>query len=149
MIFQKVKVYHLFWITALIILLIGICISEDTLDVNIHDTYFVIRYFEISIVLFTLYFLMGLGYWIVQKIFKKQLIHPLTVIHSFILIGSFLIYWGIFLYNKLFRDNDFPLFDNYLLINLVLTSEIFVILFIASPIYIANFMIAFLKKEKA
>ncbi|SHH29471.1 Cytochrome C and Quinol oxidase polypeptide I [Flavobacterium sp. CF108] len=150
--FQKIKAYHLFWITAAIILLIGIAginNPDSTLDINVHDTYFVIAHIYIAVVLSLFYFLMGLGYWFIQKVFKKQLIKYLTAIHIVILIGSFIGYWLLMLYFKLFpRDMAFPLFDDYQLVNVVLISQFLLIIFIATPLYIINLLIALFSKKK-
>ncbi|KAF2340922.1 hypothetical protein [Flavobacterium tistrianum] len=148
--FNKIKVYHLFWIVSILVLIIGFIKSfypNSFLDINIHDTYYIISNLAITASLFFLYFFMGSGYWLIEKVFKKQLTKPLTVIHSIILIGSFMIYWFLFLYYKLIANNDFSLADDSLVLNLVLILEIFVILFVATPIYIANFMMSFLRKE--
>ena len=48
----KIKVYHLFFAIALIVLFIGIIQKDNTIDINIHDTYFVISYHDVSLVLF-------------------------------------------------------------------------------------------------
>ncbi|KOP38447.1 hypothetical protein DBB36_12890 [Flavobacterium sp. WLB] len=151
MTFQKIKAYHLFWITATIILLIGIAginNPDSTLDINVHDTYFVIAHIHIAVVLSLLYFLMGLGYWFIQKVFKKQLIKYLTAIHIVILIGSFISYWLLMLYFKLFPTDAFPLFDDYQLVNMLLVSQLLLIIFIATPLYIINLLIALFSKKK-
>lgn len=148
--FNKIKVYHLFWIVSILVLIIGFIKSfyhHSFLDINMYDTYYIIPNLEITASLFSLYFLMGSGYWLIQKVFKKQLTKPFTLIHSIILIGSFMIYWFLFLYYKLIANNDFSLVDDSLMLNLILILEISVILFVATPIYIANFMMAFLRKE--
>ncbi|KRB57998.1 cbb3-type cytochrome c oxidase subunit I [Flavobacterium sp. Root186] len=146
---QKIKVYHLFWITAISILLIGIINSDSTLDINVHDTYFVIAHFYIALVLFLLFFLMGLGYWFIQKVLKKQLLKYLTAIHTVILIGSFIGYWLVMLYFKLFpKDMAFSLFDDYQLINVILTTQLLLIIFIATPLYITNLLIASFSKNR-
>ncbi|RKR11754.1 hypothetical protein C8C82_3819 [Flavobacterium sp. 81] len=150
---EKIKVYDLFWITAILILIIGFILSTDpesTLDINIHATYFVIANYHLTILLFTSYFLMGLGYWLVQKLLKKQLVKPLTIIHSVILLGSFIIYWIAFFYGKLFLQNpEFPLFfDSRQLMNIILVDEVLLIMFVATPIYIINLLIGLFRKKK-
>jgi heme/copper-type cytochrome/quinol oxidase subunit 1 len=149
MVLKKIKAYHLFWFVAVIILLIGFLSPNSTLDINVHDTYFVIANFDVAITLFIFYFFNGFGYWSVQKVLKKQLEKYLTLIHTSILIGSFVIYWLVLLYCKLFISNpSFPLFDESLLINLTLLYEFILIIFVALPVYIINLLIGIFKKKK-
>jgi heme/copper-type cytochrome/quinol oxidase subunit 1 len=149
MILKNIKVYHLFWIIASIIVIIGLSNHNDTLDINVHDTYFVVAYLHVTIALFLFYFLNGLGYWLIQKQLKKKLLKPLTIIHSTILIGSFIIYWLIiFLDDKLFViDPNFPLL-NYKneIINMTLVSEFLLIVFLAFPIFIINLFVSLLRR---
>lgn len=147
---KKIKVYHLFWIVSLLIIIIGFLQNNDlkaTLDINIHDTYYVVRNSDATIFLFISYFLMGTGYWLIQKVFKKKLVKFLTVIHSIILIGSFILYWIVFFYHPQTEINpNFPLLYDFQSINIVLVSELMLILFIATPIYIINLLIGLFRK---
>ncbi|MBW1654208.1 hypothetical protein [Flavobacterium quisquiliarum] len=149
---RKIKVYHLFWFIAILILAIGIAQNNNplaTMDINIHDTYFVVRNIESTIFLFLCYFLMGLGYWLIQKVFDKQLVQFLTAIHSIILIGSFIFYWIIFFCNPQYQVNsNFPLYDDYVSVNTVLIIEFLLIIFVATPIYIINLLIGIFRKNK-
>lgn len=146
---KNIKVYHLFWFVAVIILLIGIFNPKETLDINIHDTYFVIANLHFAIVLFLFYFFNGFGYWSVQKVLKKNLEKYLTLIHCYILIGSFIFYWLIIIYCKLFLSNpSFPLFDDGgQLINITLICEFILIAFVALPIFIVNLSIGVFRKS--
>ncbi len=148
---KQIKFYHLFWIVAVLILIIGMIQSRDPnagLDINIHDTYFVMRNRDAAVFLSLFYFLMGLGYWLLQKVFKKQLVKFLTLIHSIILLGSFILYWIVFFYRPQYRVNEnFPLYDEYLSINTVLVTELFLIIFIATPVYIINLLIGLFRKK--
>jgi heme/copper-type cytochrome/quinol oxidase subunit 1 len=146
MIAQKIKIHYLFWLVSLIILLIGLYDMDETLDINVHDTYFVISHFDIAVILSIVYFIYGFGYWLVQKKFKKRLIKILTIIHSVILIGSFLAYWIVIYYTRLFATNNFPLFDNYQTINITLVICCILCL-IALPIYITNLAIGIFRKH--
>ncbi|SFC92535.1 hypothetical protein [Flavobacterium phragmitis] len=149
---RKIKVYHLFWFIAILILAIGITQNNNplaTMDINIHDTYFVVRNIESTIFLFLCYFLMGLGYWLIQKVFDKQLVQFLTAIHSVLLIGSFIFYWIIFFCNPQYQVNsNFPLYDDYVSVNTVLLIEFLLIIFAATPIYIINLLIGVFRKNK-
>ncbi|MBF4473792.1 cbb3-type cytochrome c oxidase subunit I [Flavobacterium sp. HJJ] len=148
---RKIKTYNLFWLVALIILVIGLIQTKNedtTFDINIHDTYFVIAHFYFALFLSLTYYLIGLGYWVVQKAMKRKLINVLTIIHSVILNGSFLVYWLVIGYSKAFLNTPFPLFDNYQLINQTLVVLTILILLIGQPIYIINLVIGIFKKEK-
>ncbi len=148
---RKIKIYNLFWLVALIILVIGLIQTNNedtTFDINIHDTYFVIAHFYIALFLSLTYYLIGLGYWVVQKAMKRKLINVLTIIHSVILNGSFLVYWLVIGYSKVFFETPFPLFDNYQLINQTLVILSILILFVGQPIYIINLIIGIFKKQK-
>lgn len=149
---KKIKTYHLFWCVAALILLIGLFDNDpdSTLDINIHDTYFVIANLHVAVVLFLFYFLNGFGYWAVEKLLKKKLEKSLTLIHCIILIGSFVFYWLIVFYTKLFLPNpEFALFDNHYLINRILIYEFFLIIFVATPIYITNLLIGPFRKSNS
>lgn len=147
---KKVKNYHCFWIVSILIVIIGliknISVENDVLDINIHDTYFVISNLDLTLFLSFLYFLNGFGYWIVQKKLKRNLIKSLTIIHSIILIGGFLSYWLVLGYSKLFIKSPFPLFDDYEIINKTLVIIASLIVAIGIPIYSINLMIGIFKK---
>lgn len=142
----KIKVYHLFWMVSLLILLSHN--PEGTMDINIHDTYYVIPHLYGTTVLFLSYFLMGVGYWLVQKILKKQLIKPLTIIHSSIFIGSFILFWMVILYTKIVANNNFPLDDHHAIVNIILIVEFLLMLIIALPLYTTNLLLALLKRKE-
>jgi heme/copper-type cytochrome/quinol oxidase subunit 1 len=148
---RKIKIYSLFWSVALIILIIGLIQTNNedtTFDINIHDTYFVIAHIYAALFLSLIYYLIGLGYWIVQKVMERKLIRVLTIIHSAIMNGSFLVYWLLIGYSRAFPDTSFPLFDNYELINLTLVVLTVLIVLIGQPIYIINLMIGIFRKRK-
>lgn len=144
--FKNIKVYHLFWFLTAIVLLIGICKPNETLDINIHDTYFVIAHLHVAIAVSLFFFLNGLGYWLVQKVLKRKPEKYLTLIHAGIVIGSFAIYQMIIFYNTWFPANpDFPLFDDYQLMNIFLVSSTILNIFVALPVYITNLLITIFK----
>jgi heme/copper-type cytochrome/quinol oxidase subunit 1 len=149
---KEVKIYHCFCIVSILIVIIGLIknlsAENDVLDINIHDTYYVISNFDLTLFLSFLYFLNGFGYWIVQKKLKRNLVKSLTYIHSLILIGGFISYWLVLGYSKLFIKNPFPLFDDYEIINKTLVIIVSSIVVIGIPIYCINLMIGIFKKRK-
>ncbi|MBY0487700.1 MAG: hypothetical protein K2P85_11015 [Flavobacteriaceae bacterium] len=151
--FKNIKVYHFFWITTLLILIVGIFKNysneNSAIDINIHDTYYVITNFDLTIVLILLYFFNGFGYWLVKKKLNRNLIKTLTIIHSIIFIGGFITYWSVFLYCEINKNELFPLFDDYEIINKTLVLILLLIVGIGIPIYITNLLIAILNKRKS
>jgi len=147
--FKKVRIYHYFWIVSISILIIGFSRSEETFDINIHDTYFVIASIHLAYLLSISYLLLGLGYWLVVKILKRNLIKILTIIHSAILLGSFIIYWIIIFFYQIRPKREFPLFDDYDVINQTLLISFILIVFVAQPIYMINLLVSIFKKRKA
>lgn len=149
---KEIKIYHCFWIVSILIVIIGLIknlsAENDGLDINIHDTYFVISNFDLTVFLSFLYFLNGFGYWIVQKKLKRNLIKSLTIIHSIILIGGFISCWLVLGYSKLCIKSPFPLFDDYAIINQTLVIIASLIVTIGIPIYILNLMIGIFNKRK-
>nr|WP_315194936.1 hypothetical protein [uncultured Flavobacterium sp.] len=143
---KKIKIHYYFWIVSLIILLIGVYDMDGTLDINVHDTYFVIPHFYVAVILSIIYSIYGFGYWLVQDKFKKRLVKILTIIHSVFLIGSFLAYWTVIYYTRLFATNNSPLFDNYQTINITLVI-CSILCLIALPIYITNLAIGIFRKH--
>jgi len=148
--FKRLQVYHYFWLTSLLILMIGCYIQnlpDSTLDINFHDTYYVIEQIHLAILLAVFYFLTGSGYLFVEKILKKKLLNFLTIIHCVILFGSFICYWIVYLYSNLIPAEPFPLFDNYELINKTLLISFLIIAFIGLPVYLINLLIGIFRKS--
>lgn len=54
---KKFKAYYLLLITSLILLMLGFLIGEGTLDINVHDTYYVIAHSHLYTMLFLFLFL--------------------------------------------------------------------------------------------
>jgi len=147
--FKNLKPYHSFFIVAFLILLIGIkSLYEDTtLDINVHDTYYIISHFHIAILLCVLYFFQGFFYWIVQKLMKRKLVSWLTAVHTFILIGSFIYYWMFVAYYEFLAEPINLLFDDYSeKTNMTLTILTLLIFFIAVPAFIINLIIGVFRK---
>lgn len=143
--------YHYFWIVSAVIFLIGVfknyLINDNAFFINIHDTYYVIDNLIVTPFLSIGYFLLGVGYWFVQKILKKDLIKVLTLFHSVILIGGFIAYWLALGYQKLFIKNPFPLFDDSRMNDQILMITFFLIV-IGMPVYFINLSIGIFRKRK-
>ncbi|QDO92496.1 hypothetical protein FNB79_00325 [Formosa sediminum] len=63
---------HLIFLLAIpIIMLIGILSGDAVLDINVHDTYYVISHFHIATLISILFGIIEIGYWIMNKANRK------------------------------------------------------------------------------
>ncbi|WP_412984872.1 cbb3-type cytochrome c oxidase subunit I [Pontimicrobium sp. IMCC45349] len=143
---KNLRSFHFFWITAVIILITGfrtILDEESVLDINTHDTYYVIHHSHIAFFLFAIYFKIGLIYFAYHKI-NLRLINSLSKIHTIITCLSLLF---IILANKLnisFNNSSIPLIDDISLINIII-SILFLVALLAQLIFIFNIIISTIK----
>nr|WP_246073353.1 cbb3-type cytochrome c oxidase subunit I [Formosa sediminum] len=52
-------------------MLIGILSGDAVLDINVHDTYYVISHFHIATLISILFGIIEIGYWIMNKANRK------------------------------------------------------------------------------
>lgn len=76
----KEKPHLLFFVSFLALLLFSLFDKHSSVEINIHDTYFVITYAHICLFLSPIMLLIGLGYWL-ALFFKRKLNTILTLIH--------------------------------------------------------------------
>ncbi|HMB63212.1 MAG TPA: cbb3-type cytochrome c oxidase subunit I [Eudoraea sp.] len=65
------KPHLIFLLSIPIIMLIGILSGNAVLDLNIHDTHYVIAYLHFATLIAILFGIIGVGYWIMQKTDRK------------------------------------------------------------------------------
>ena len=135
---------HLIFLLAIpIILLFGILNADNVLDINIHDTYFVILYIHFAILISILFGLMGIGYWIMQKS-NRKLSKWLNWTHIVLTFGGVLAVW---ILSNFYRTEIMEYeFNNNL--NLIITLIILIMIFgqFIFPINIIRGLI--IKKDK-
>ena len=140
------KPHIIFAICVPIIFLLSILVQNDTLDVNIHDTYYVISNFHVSILLTLLLSLIAFGYWMMIKA-DRRLNKWLNLSHILLTLGSLLVpytYWII----SLNFNSDSTVFNDY---NSNLnTLLIFVIasIILGQIIFLINIVIGLLLKKR-
>ena len=87
--------YFYIWATLLIILvyryIMCIKIGGSALDINVHDTYFVTSYLDVTFILCLIYLTLGLIYFLFE-IFKVHLNCHLTIVHVVLTVLSILSY---------------------------------------------------------
>lgn len=145
---DKIKVYHYFWMIAIAILIIGLSRQSEMKYVNFGDTYISISNLHAGILFSICYVLLGLGYWFILGWLKKPMIKWMTILHTGILMLSFIIYWMVVFYTSLKTDNAIASLQHYGLINTTLILELLLILFIAQPLYMVNFLVSVFRKRK-
>lgn len=133
---------HLIFLLAIpIITLIGILSGEAMLDINVHDTYYVIAYLHLTILISILFGIIGIGYWIMQKADRK-LSKWLNWIHIGLTFGGTLIVW---ILTKFYRTEIMEFeFNN----NLTLIITLIILLVIVGQlIFPINIIYGLIKKK--
>jgi heme/copper-type cytochrome/quinol oxidase subunit 1 len=141
------KPHLIFFITIPIIMLIGILSGDSVLDINVHDTYYVITHFHLAILISILFGIIGVGYWIIKKAYGK-LSKWLNWIHIGLTFGGIIF---IFTLSQLYREpkTDTILSDFDFNQNLdIITFITLLITIFGQVIYPVNLIRGILKKQK-
>lgn len=135
---------HLIFLLAIpIIMLIGILSGDTMLDLNVHDTYYVISYLHLAIIISILFGIIGIGYWIMQKADRK-LSKWLNWTHIGLTFGGTLIVW---ILTKFYRTEIMEYeFNNNLTLIITLITLLMIIGQIIFPI---NIIYGLTKKKKS
>ncbi|MBW1298418.1 hypothetical protein [Aquimarina litoralis] len=78
--------YVIFWSSIPILLLVSHYKANQTLDINIHDTYYVFSQQQLCVFLSVFFGITGLVYWLLKK-FNFKTIPILAVLHIFFSVG--------------------------------------------------------------
>lgn len=144
------KPFISFLILIPIIMIIGFLNRKETLDINVHDTYYVINNLHLAIILSIFLAIISLGYFLI-KIFSIPLINWMTISHILITIFGMLIIYILFRiqlnfevksydiesilkYSKTIQRVNFTLF---LVLIVVLLSQL---------VFLINFAVSIFKK---
>ena len=136
------KPHLIFLLSIPIIILFGILHRNEMLDINVHDTYFVISQIDFTILISILFGIIGLGYWIMLKA-NRKLSKLLNLIHITLTFGGILLIW---ILSQLFRESIMEYdFNNYLTLAIYLIALIAVF---GQIIYPINIIYGIIKKNK-
>jgi cytochrome c oxidase subunit 1 len=135
--------------------LTGIILADASLDITVHDTYFVVGHFHIVMGLSAVFGMMGGVYHWFPKLFGRMLNNKLGYAHFWLTIISA---YGVFfpmhflglagLPRRYYTNSAFPMFDNLVDINEVIS--IFAIIAAFSQfLFIFNFVYSALRGPKA
>lgn len=87
--------HRVFFGVSLLILIIGIVlnttIADNTIAINVYDTYYVITYLDVAIVFSGIYLMIGLVYYLLLKT-GLRLNKALSTAHTFITTGCLILY---------------------------------------------------------
>lgn len=134
-----------FWIFIPLLLLIGFIDSNETIAINIYDTYFVITMLNLGALLSIICGIIGLGYWIIF-ILKKKLINWLTIVHAIVTIIGFLTILLIPLLSPELSQDDPSLNLEYYFDTQVITTLSVLVVISIQLLYPINIIAALVKK---
>ncbi len=133
----------------------GIILADSTLDINVHDTYFVVAHFHIVMGLSAIFGMFaGVYHWF-PKLFLRMMSKKLGYLHFWL---TFVCAYGVFfpmhflglagVPRRYYTNSNFPMFDNLVDINEIVT--VFAILgALAQVIFLFNFFYSIFRGEKA
>ncbi len=133
----------------------GIILADSTLDINVHDTYFVVAHFHIVMGLSAIFGMFaGVYHWF-PKMFLRMMNKKLGYLHFWI---TFVCSYGVFfpmhflglagVPRRYYTNSNFPMFDNLVDINEIVT--VFAILAaLAQVIFLFNFFYSMFRGEKS
>jgi cytochrome c oxidase subunit 1 len=133
----------------------GIILADSTLDINVHDTYFVIAHFHIVMGLSAIFGMFaGVYHWF-PKMFLRMMNKKLGYLHFWV---TFVSAYGVFfpmhflglagVPRRYYTNSAFPMFDNLVDINEIVTVFA-IIAALAQFIFIFNFFYSIFRGEKA
>jgi cytochrome c oxidase subunit 1 len=133
----------------------GIILADSTLDITIHDTYFVVAHFHIVMGLSAIFGMFaGVYHWF-PKLFLRMMNKKLGYLHFWItLIGAYGVFFPMHFLGmsgvprRYYTNSNFPMFDNLIDINELVTC--FAILAaLGQVVFFINFFYSIFRGEKA
>jgi cytochrome c oxidase subunit 1 len=135
--------------------LTGLILGDSALDINVHDTYFVVGHFHIVMGLSAIFGMFaGVYHWF-PKLFGRMMNNRLGSIHFWITIVCA---YGVFfpmhflglagVPRRYYTNSEFPLFDNLMDINVLISMFAIAIAF-AQLLFLYNFVYSALRGPRA
>ena len=134
------KPYKAIWYSILFLFGLSIIGWNNTIDIQLHDTYFVIASIHIGI-LFSIYLgVIGIIYWLIRK---KKLVDWMTLIHVVITISTFalIIITGL-IFQKIIEGD----FETFRTVNQILFVVILIAL-LSQLIFITNLTFGLIRNK--
>lgn len=139
------KPYTLLWSWVLVLVILAFIVKEDSLNINFHDTYYVIAKAHIAIVLSVWFLLCGVGYLVVKRLHRK-LTYWLTLLHILIsVVTSTIVFFPNFFVITSYDNRNRHAYDTIIDENEVLVLA-FLIFIASQALYFVNVLRAAVKK---
>jgi len=133
----------------------GIILADSTLDINVHDTYFVVAHFHIVMGLSAIFGMFaGVYHWF-PKLFLRMMNKKLGYVHFWLTLVTA---YGVFfpqhflglagVPRRYYTNSNFPMFDNLVDINEIVTISA-IIGALAQGIFLFNFFYSMFRGEKS
>ena len=135
--------------------LTGIILGDSTLDINVHDTMFVVAHFHLVMGVTAVYgFLAGVYHWF-PKMFGRMMSKKLGYLHFWITaVGAYGVFYPMHftglagLPRRYYNNTSFPIFDDLADINVIIT--VFALIAgLGQIIFLYNFFNSIFNGEKA
>jgi len=135
--------------------LTGIILGDSTLDINVHDTMFVVAHFHLVMGVTAVYgFLAGVYHWF-PKMFGKMMSKKLGYLHFWITaVGAYGVFYPMHftglagLPRRYYNNTSFPIFDDLTDINVIITIFALITGF-GQLVFLYNFFNSIFNGEKA
>ncbi|MEA1784590.1 cbb3-type cytochrome c oxidase subunit I [Arenibacter sp. GZD96] len=135
--------------------LTGIILGDSTLDINVHDTYFVVAHFHLVMGISALYGLFaGVYHWF-PKMFGKMMNKNLGYVHFWITaVCSYGVFFPMHFIGmagvprRYYENTAFPMFDEFTNIQVLMTSFA-IIAALAQLVFVYNFIASIFYGKKA
>ncbi len=133
----------------------GIILADSTLDINVHDTYFVVGHFHIVMGLSAIFGMFaGVYHWF-PKMFLRMMNKKLGYLHFW---TTFICSYGVFfpmhflgiagVPRRYYTNSNFPMFDNLVDLNEIITIFAIIAAF-SQVVFLINFFYSIFKGDKA
>ncbi|MBN8858998.1 MAG: cbb3-type cytochrome c oxidase subunit I [Sphingobacteriales bacterium] len=150
----KQKPYHLLFLTGLIFILTSFFVlkQDRSVDIHLHDTYFVIVHTHILWLFAVLALFVWALYLLTGKILYSKALTWTHVIITILtlLLFAFTLFWGDSFLNpaprRYYDYSSWNSFDNYTIFTKAIGITIFVLL-VGQLIFIINFMVGLFKRR--
>lgn len=135
--------------------LTGIWLGNSTIDIQLHDTYFVVAHFHIVMGISAFFGMFaGVYHWF-PRMFGRMMNTSMAYIHFAItFVGSYLIFWPMHFLGmsgvprRYYTFNEFVAFSQYKDLNIMMTVAT-VLVFLAQILFLVNFFYSIFKGRKS